>query len=126
MEVAFDSGQDGREAENETNRAFGPLERGVATMKRIITLTVACLILAASTVPALAMGDKAYYANHPTTSQELQALWGTPAKVVNHHDGTQIMVFDKHSSGFPYDNRYFVIQNGQVVDGGVNYNGYSD
>lgn len=68
-----------------------------------------------------AMGDKPYFANKNVTPDQLMATWGRPYQTVTREDGSTIMVFDRRSDGLPYRNRYFVIRDGRVVDGGTNY-----
>ncbi len=91
-------------------------------MKRMVAmLTVLSLIGLMCAGSALAFGDQAYYANHPTSLDDLSKVWGQPVTQVSLDDGSRILVFDRHANGFPYDNRYFIIRDGRVVGGGMDY-----
>ncbi len=89
--------------------------------KTISILTIVSLMSLSLAGAAFAFGDESYFANHPTSVDELTKVWGQPLQVVQSDDGAQVLVFDKHANNMPYENRYFVVRDGQVVDGGMNY-----
>ena len=93
--------------------------------KPIAILTLFCLMgIMMSLNGCGATGDSVYYANHPTQGDALAAKFGPPIKKIKKDDGREIWVFAGLEE--EYSNRYFVIKDGMVVDGGVEYNGYND
>ena len=63
------------------------------------------------------VGDKAYYSRNQTTVEELQETWGYPHRIWPGEDGAEIHLYSAHDQYF--DNRYFIVKDGIVIDGGV-------
>ena len=89
-------------------------------MKKTLVMIALAGVLSLGALNLALAGDAAYYGSHPTTVEELCKVWGRPAHVLKSADGKTALVFDKNANGFPYANRYFVVQGGKVVDGGLN------
>ncbi len=54
-----------------------------------------------------------YYANHPTTVQQLISTWGKPAQVIKYENGVEKYVFKIRA--IENDEIRFVVRNGKVV-----------
>ena len=73
-------------------------------------------------VPAGAgLADRLYFENYPTTTEDIVKVWGRPIKRLEQPDGSEVLVFAYGYAGGIYENRYFVVKDGRVIDGGLNY-----
>jgi hypothetical protein len=79
------------------------------------------LVLACSALLfASCSGDRIYYANRPDPVGEIVKTYGQPQRVESRADGSEKMIFYVHDPmGSGYLERYFIIKDGKVVDGGV-------
>ena len=71
------------------------------------------------------IGDKLYFSKFPTTIEDLVDRWGEPVAMHASHDGYDFYVFDYGYQGGIWENRYFVVKDGRVIDGGYNFNQYT-
>ena len=87
------------------------------------------IVVIASLVAVMSLGvaslgfcspDSWYYSSHKTTVEDLTKVWGTPMKTVNMDDGSEVYIYKQHDNFA--ENRYFVIKDGMVVDGGLGLN----
>jgi hypothetical protein len=81
----------------------------------LVVLVVAILVLGLG-LPGC-IGDKAYYSRHQTTVEDLQRTWGYPYTIGPWQDGAEVYIYPGNDEYF--QNRYFIIKDGVVIDGGV-------
>ncbi|MCP4669073.1 MAG: hypothetical protein GY849_22275 [Deltaproteobacteria bacterium] len=86
-------------------------------MKKWIIL---CVIFSLASFSACSYwNSRTYYAAHPTPAEDVEFQWGKPLRVETLENGTVKWIY-LISDGFLHDEVFFVIQDGRVVDSGVN------
>jgi hypothetical protein len=71
------------------------------------------------------IGDKLYFSKYPTKVEDLINRWGNPVAKHTSDDGYHFYVFNYGYQGGVWENRFFVVKEDRVLDGGYNFNPYT-
>jgi hypothetical protein len=90
-------------------------------MKKVLAIVtlVAVMSLGLASL-GICSPDSWYYSNHKTTVEDLTKTWGQPNRTVSMADGTEAYIYKQHDNCTK--NRYFIVKDGMVVDGGLGLN----
>lgn len=89
-------------------------------MKKVV---IAALLINLMTIsPGMCdLGDKLYFSINPTTIQDIVKIWGQPTKIIDLENEKKILIFKHENPDSLYRNRFFLVEDDRVVDGGINY-----
>jgi hypothetical protein len=91
---------------------------------RLLITAVLLALLCVGTASA-GIGDKLYFNKYPTLVEDLINRWGEPKAKYTSADGYDFYIFNYGYQGGVWENRYFVVKEGRVIDGGFNFNPYT-
>ena len=84
----------------------------ILTLVSVLSLSLAGL--------AGASLDSAYFNVNKRSVEQLVSVWGQPDKIAPQDNGTEVYVYGE-SGMEATSNRYFVVKDGVVIDGGTNF-----